>query len=278
MTRIDSHVHFWRIDHYASGWMQGPFAPLKRNFLPRDLAPLMRERGIERAVFVQAQHVEADNQWVLDLAREHPWIAGVVGWIDLRAPDVAERVAHWSAQPKFCGVRHIVQDEPDDDWILRDDVSRGLRALEEHDVAYDLLFFVKHLRHAATVAKRFPRLRLVIDHCSKPRIAAGSVDDWLPALREAARMPNVFIKLSGLVTEADWHKWTVDDLRRYVDHALQCFGPARAMLGSDWPVCTLAGSYARVIEALDATLGRLSPSEKAAVQGETAARFYRLRD
>ncbi len=278
MKRIDTHVHFWRIAQYESSWMKGPFAPLHRDYLPEHLAPALREARIDGAIFVQAQHSLADNDWVLGLTAQFPWLVGVVGWVDLTADDVESRIVALKRQPRFCGIRHITQDEPDDDWILRDDVARGLRVLERHDVPFDLLFFVKHLRHAATLAKRFPSLRFVIDHLAKPRIKAGATDDWLPAFKDAAKAPNVFCKLSGMVTEADWQRWTVDDLRRYVDHALALFGPERSMYGSDWPVCELAAPYARVAGAIRELISKLSPSEQDAILGGTAARFYALRD
>lgn len=273
---IDAHVHFWRIAQYASEWMQGPFAPLKRDFLPDDLAPLLTAGGVDGAIFVQAQPVETDNDWVLALAERHPWIVGVVGWVDLTAPDVEERVERFRANPRFCGIRHITHDEPDDDWILRDDVGRGLAVLERLDVPFDLLFFVKHLPHAATLARRYPHLRFVIDHLAKPRIATASIDDWLPAFRLAAAEPNVFCKLSGMITEADWQRWSPADLRPYIDHALANFGPERLMRGSDWPVCTLAGSYGQVTAALDGAIAALTGAEQAAIRGGTARRFYGL--
>ncbi len=275
---IDAHVHFWRIAQYDSRWMKGAFAPLKRDVLPEHLAPQLRGAGIERAVYVQAQHDAADNDWVLALTKANPWIAGVVGWVDLTALDVEQRVLALKRHPRFCGVRHITHDEPDDDWILRDDVARGLRVLEQHGVPFDLLFFVRHLHHAATIAKRFPALTLVLDHLAKPRIKDRGVDDWLPAFRAAAQCPNVVCKLSGMVTEADWRQWTADDLRVYVDHALEAFGPQRLMYGSDWPVCELAADYARVAATTRELIAHLSAAERSAILGGTAKRSYRLAD
>lgn len=273
---IDTHVHFWRIAQYASGWMQGPFAPLKRDALPERLAPQMRAAGVGKAIFVQAQHDPADNDWVLQLAERHEWIAGVVGWVDLTADDVEAQILALKGRRRFCGIRHITHDEPDRDWILRDDVQRGLAVLERHEVPFDLLFFVEHLPHAATLARRFPLLTFVLDHLAKPRIKAKAIDDWLPAFREAARHPNVFCKLSGMVTEADWRGWTIDDLRPYVDSALEAFGPTRLMFGSDWPVCELAAPYARVVETLRELIARLGTAEQAAILHGTATRCYRL--
>lgn len=277
MERIDAHFHFWRIAGYAGDWMQGPFAMLRRDFLPEHLEPELRDSGVDGAVFVQAQHKMEDNDWVLGLAEQHAFIRGVVGWVDLTDPDVETALERYRANPRFVGVRHITHDEPDDDWILRPDVQRGLAVLEKHRVPFDLLFFVRHLPHAATIADRFPELPLVLDHLGKPRIAAGTVDDWLPAFREAARRDNVFCKLSGMVTEADLADWSPEDLDPYIDHALEAFGPERLMFGSDWPVCLVAGAdHRRVLAALDRALGTLTPSEQAAILGGTAKRFYRL--
>ncbi|MBK8976295.1 MAG: amidohydrolase family protein [Planctomycetes bacterium] len=276
--RIDSHVHFWRIESYAAYWLTGGFAPLHRDWLPDDLAPRLRAAGVDGAIFVQAQHVEADNAWVLGLADRYPFVRGVVGWVDLTAPDVGSRIDHWRADPRFVGVRHITHDEPDDDWILRADVDRGLAELARRRVPFDLLFFPRHMPHAATVARRHPELPLVLDHLGKPRIRDGAIDDWLPHLRNAAAHPNLCCKLSGLVTEAVWHDWDVPRLRRYVDLALEAFGPDRLLLGSDWPVCEVVAPYARVVETLIETLDGLAAHERDAILGGNACRVYALPD
>jgi len=281
MTVIDSHQHFWQIDRgapYEYGWMEKPaLAPIRRNFLPADLKPLLDAVGVTHAVFVQTQHHLDENRWVLQLADENPWIAGVVGWVDLTSPRVEEQVEEFKSQPKFVGVRHIVHDEPDDDFIIRPEVLRGLKVLEKHAVPFDLLFYVKHLKHAATVARAVPKLPLVIDHLAKPRIKDHAVDDWLPHFAAAAKFPNMHCKLSGMVTEADWQRWTVDDLRPYVETALELFGPDRCMYGSDWPVCELAAPYERVHHALSDIVGPLSATEQDAVFHRTAKKFYGLR-
>ncbi|MDA0373349.1 MAG: amidohydrolase family protein [Planctomycetota bacterium] len=279
MERIDAHFHLWRIDQYDGSWMQGPFARLKRDFLAADIEAALAESGVDGAVFVQAQHSLEDNDWVLGLAAEHAAIRGVVGWVDLTDPGVEGVVERYREDPHFVGVRHIVQNEPDPDWILRPDVQRGLAVLEKHRVPYDLLFFVQHLPHAATVADRFPDLPLVLDHLAKPRIKDRSIDDWLPAFREAARRPNVHCKLSGMVTEADFENWTPADLGPYVEHALDAFGPDRLLYGSDWPVCLVANAGHRdVLQALETHLVALSADERAAILGGNAMRFYRLPD
>jgi L-fuconolactonase len=281
MTVIDSHQHFWELNRFMYGWLDAPqLAPIRRNFLPSDLAPLLKQAGVDKSIFVQTQHNLAEARWVLRLAGQYDFIAGVVGWVDLASPDCERQLLEFRGQPKFVGVRHITQDEPDPDFIVREDVLRGLAVLEKHAVPFDLLFYVQHLRHAATLAKRFPALPLVIDHLAKPRIkagmAAGEMAGWSDDLRAAAQYPNVYCKLSGLVTEADWAHWKPADLRPYVRTALDLFGPERCMYGSDWPVCLLAGSYQAVIDALRECVSDLSPTDRDRIFGGTAARFYRL--
>jgi len=276
---IDAHQHFWQFSQpFDYRWLDAPkLARIRRDYLPDDLAPLLRQAGVDRTVFVQTQHNLAENRWVLGLAEQYDWIAGVVGWVDLASPACEDQVLEFKAHPKFVGVRHITQDEPDDDFILRADVQRGLAVLEKHAVPFDLLFYVKHLRHAATVAARFPGLPLVIDHLAKPHIKDRQIDDWLPHLQAAARFPNVHCKLSGLITEADWANWKPADLRPYVQAALEAFGPQRCLFGSDWPVCELAGSYVAVKEALVEALGPISEADRAAIFGGNAERFYGLK-
>jgi L-fuconolactonase len=275
---LDAHQHFWQLSRpFDYAWLNAPaHAPIRRDFLPEDLAPLLKAAGVDRSVFVQTQHNLDENRWALGLAARHPFIAGVVGWVDLASPACEEQLLEFRENPKFVGVRHITQDEPDDDFIVRADVLRGLRVLEKHGVPFDLLFYVKHLRHAADLARRLPALPLVIDHLAKPHIKEHALDDWLPHLKAAAALPNVYCKLSGLITEADWKGWTVADLKPYVRAALDLFGPRRCLFGSDWPVCELAGTYAQVVAALREALGPLSASESARIFGGTAAEFYRL--
>jgi L-fuconolactonase len=275
--RIDAHQHFWQLGQLDFSWLdQPPLAPIRRNFLPADLKPLLESAGIDKSIFVQTQHNVAENRWVLNLAEQHDWLAGVVGWVDLASSDCEEQLREFVDHPKFVGIRHVTQDEPDDNFIVREDVLRGLAVLEKHGVPFDLLFYVQHLRHAPTLGKRLPELKMVIDHCSKPRIKDRWIDDWRRDMQAAAMFPNIFCKLSGLVTEADWNNWQAADLQPYIETALDCFGPERCMFGSDWPVCLLAGSYSRVIGALDDCVRKLSPTERDAIFGGTAARFYGL--
>lgn len=277
---IDAHQHFWQLGlPFNHAWLDAPdLAPIRRDFLPEDLEPRIRSVGVDRTIFVQTRHDVEENRWVLGLAGHHPFLAGVVGWVDLASEACERQLLEFKDHPKFVGVRHVTQDEPDDDFIVRDDVLRGLKVLERHGVPFDLLFFVKHLRHVPALARHLPDLTMVIDHLAKPRIKEHRTDDWLPHFRAAAAFPNVSCKLSGMITEADWRSWTVDDLKPYVRAALELFGPGRLMFGSDWPVCELAGSYERVYHALVEALGPLGESERDAIFGGTAARFYRLSD
>jgi len=277
---VDAHQHFWQLSQpFDYAWLdQESHAPIHRDYLPADLQPHLRKVGVDRTIFVQTQHHLEENRWVLRLADQHDFIAGVVGWVDLASPRCEEQLLEFKSHPKFVGVRHVTQDEPDDDFIVRPEVLRGLQVLERHDVPFDLLFYVKHLRHAATLAERLPRLRMVLDHLAKPRIREHATDDWITNFRAAAKYPNVCCKLSGMVTEADWRQWRPGDLKPYVEIALEAFGPSRCMFGSDWPVCELAATYEQVHAALVEALGPLSAAETRQIFGGTAMAFYRLAD
>lgn len=277
---IDAHHHLWRLDGALDyGWLDAPaLAPIRRSYEPEDLLPLIRAEGVDRTVLVQTLADRAETRRALDLAARHPWIAGVVGWVDLQADDCADQLAEFRADPRFVGVRHVVHDEPDPDWVVRPAVLRGLKALEAAGVPFDLLFRPGHLRHVPTLARACPDLRMVVDHLAKPPIRARRDDGWAAALEVAAGFPNVWCKLSGMVTEADHRTWGAGDLAPYAAVALDLFGPGRLMFGSDWPVCELAGSYARVHRAARDLAAGLSPAEAAAVFGGTAARFYAIAD
>ncbi len=274
---IDAHQHFWKLDdsRFDYAWMDSPpLEPIRRDRLPADLRPVLDEAGVHKTIVVQTQHNLAENRWALQLAEQYDWIAGVVGWVDLASERVEEQLLEFKDHPKFVGVRHVTQDEPDDDFIIRDDIIRGLKVLEKHRVPFDLLFYVKHLRHADTLGRRLPNLPMVIDHLAKPEIKAHRTDNWLKDFQAAAKHPNIFCKLSGLITEADWNRWTPDDLRPYVETALEFFGPDRCMFGSDWPVCELAGSYHDVFGALNSVLQSISNEDREKIFGGTARRFY----
>jgi L-fuconolactonase len=278
VKRIDAHQHFWTLGGpFRHGWLEVPaHAPIRRDFLPPDLAPALAASRIDASIVVQTQHDEAENAWALALADTHPWIGGVVGWVDLTGPDPERALRAARRHPKFVGVRHLVHDEADDAWLARPDVRRGLGALERLGVPFDLLLRPHHLSLVPGLADAYPKLKLVIDHCAKPRIAAGPTPVWLDLLRACARRPNVFCKLSGLVTEADWAAWQPADLLPFVRSAVDAFGPSRLLFGSDWPVCLLASSYARWVEALEWCLRDLPASDRSLIFGGSAEVFYRL--
>ena len=276
---VDSHHHFWdrTLTKFDYSWQENEgLEKICKSFLPADLRPMIDRAGVDKTVFVQTQHDVEENRWVLELAEQNDWIAGVVGWVDLASPDCEAQVEEFKAHPKFVGVRHVIQDVPNDDFIIQDDVLRGLGVLEKHNIPFDLLFYVKHLKHAATVAKRFPELRLVINHLAKPVIKESRTEGCQEHFVEAAKHENVYCKLSGMVTEADWENWKADDLKPYVDIALENFGPDRCMFGSDWPVCELAATYQQTFDALLHCIGGLSESEREKILGLNAIEFYSL--
>jgi L-fuconolactonase len=276
--RIDSHHHLWDLDRRPQPWLDGPeMAPLRRSFTPAELAGPAAAAGVTRTVLVQVLPDEAETAEFLALAAGSELVAGVVGWADLTRPDLADRLAALRSAPggtKLVGIRHLVQDEPDPRWLCRADVRRGLRAVAEAGLGYDLLIRPPQLTAALATVRAVPELTFVLDHLAKPPIAAGALEPWARLIRELAAEPRVCAKLSGLVTEADPVSWTVEDLRPYAETALDAFGPDRVMFGSDWPVCLLAAGYDRVVATAEDLLARLGPGERSAVFGGAAARAY----
>jgi L-fuconolactonase len=274
--RIDAHQHFWIYDPGEYSWIDESMTTLQRDFLPADLEPILKRNGVNGSVAVQTRESLEETRWLLGLAEKSKSILGVVGWVDLQSADVRKQLSEFAEHSKFVGVRHIVQSEPDDQFLLRPDFLRGIAALEEFDLAYDILIYERHLPVAADFVARFPRQRFVLDHMAKPSIKACRIDDWLRGIYALAAFPNVFCKLSGLVTEADWIKWTPGDIAPYLDVAFRAFGPNRLLMGSDWPVCLVAGAYDRVLAVVPDHLDRYRPDERDAVLGGNAQRFYRL--
>jgi len=274
--RIDAHQHFWRYDPPQYGWIDDAMAALRRDFLPHDLAPAMERAGFSHCVAVQATHTLDETRWLLALADVHPFIAGVVGWVDLQSARARADLELVARHPKLLGVRHIAQAEPDERFLVRPAFVAGLALLEEFDLAYDILIYSRHLSVATELAARLPRQRFVLDHLAKPDIRSGAIDAWARDLRALAAHPNVCAKLSGLVTEADWRRWTAADLRPYLDVAFDCFGAERLMIGSDWPVCLVAGDYQRTMAAVVDYLAGRPARERDAVLGGNAQRFWNL--
>lgn len=278
--KIDAHQHFWQLSKpFDYRWLDDPkLARIRRDFLPEDLKPHLEARGIAGSIFVQTQHDLAENLWVLEMARHHDFLKGVVGWVDLASPDCADQVARMRENGRFVGVRHVVQDEPDDDFLVRPEILRGLATLETAGVPFDVLIYVKHLHHVPTLARRLPQLKMVIDHLAKPDIAHNGFEAWRDRFAACGAFPNVYCKLSGMVTEADWARWEPTDLKPFIDEALNIFGPQRLMYGSDWPVCELAATYELVHDSLESNLADLSQAEKTAIFSGTARSFYALPD
>lgn len=280
MTIVDAHQHFWDPTSASYPWMEVPaLAPIRRPFSPSDLRPLLDAEAIDACVFVQCRHDETETEEQLAATLSYPWVAGVVGWVDLAAPDVAERIARLRAMPggnRLVGIRHIVHDEPDPAWLVLPAVIRGLKAVAAAGLAYDLLVRARELPAAILAARAIPDGRFILDHAAKPPIAQGWDPVWAMRIEELAREPNVFCKLSGLVTEAAWTSWSPADLAPACRFTLSAFGPGRILYGSDWPVCLLAASYAQVKAVFDGTIAGLSQTERAAVLGGNAIAAYRL--
>jgi len=273
---IDSHQHFWQVGRFDYPWMSPTLGVLYRDYLPEQLEPVLRENGVSQTVLVQASNSIEETRWLLSLADAHPFIAGVVGWVDLKSPDVDAQLAEFTVHPKFKGVRHLVESEPADDWLVQRDVLRGLQHLSAMNVSYDLLVHTRHLRYVPQIVENCPDLALVVDHMAKPRITDVAVESWSRELESVASYQNIHCKLSGLVTEANWASWHTGDLKPYVERALKLFGPQRMMFGSDHPVCLLAASYQRVLESFQQMLHDLSGSDRENIFALNAKKFYRL--
>ncbi|MCB0639357.1 MAG: amidohydrolase family protein, partial [Lewinella sp.] len=265
---IDAHQHFWTYQPNGFEWITDEMATIRRNFWPEDLGPVLASCGIDGSVLVQVSQEEAENERFLAYAEAHPFIKGTVGWIDLKAATARERIAHYAARPLFKGARHILQAEAPG-FMTDPAFVRGVRLLREYDLTYDILTTEVQLPEVVRFVRALPEMRLVIDHISKPDIRAGSIDEWSRYMRELSAMEHVHVKLSGMVTEANWREWSADTLRPYVDHCLEHFGPARLMYGSDWPVCLVAGTYEAVHTALQDCIAELSVDERAQIMGGT---------
>jgi L-fuconolactonase len=271
--RLDSHQHFWRYSPEEYPWIPRGSA-LERDWLPSDLDALQKSLGLEGSIAVQARQSIAESDWLLGLADANPRIRGVVGWVDLRAPDVGRDLARLARHPKFVGVRHVVQDEPEDDFVLGAAFMEGIRRLQEFGLAYDILVFPRQLPATLRFVEQFPDQPFVLDHIAKPHIKEGSLQPWADQIRALARFQNVVCKVSGMVTEADHARWKPADFTPYLDVVVEAFGPGRLMFGSDWPVCRLAGSYEAVEGLVRDHFRGWGAEDHAAFWGGTCAAFY----
>lgn len=275
--KLDAHHHLWRYNDREYGWIGDEMAALRRDFLPDELAREQSALGFEGGIAVQARENLTETEWLLGLAGEYEHIRGVVGWVDLCSADLPAQLERFAANPKLRGVRHVVQDEPDEQFMLRQDFLRGIEQLRRWKLAYDILIYPRHLPAACELARRFPEQVFVLDHMAKPPIKSGELEPWATGLRALAALPNVACKASGMVTEADWTRWRPADLRPYLDVVFEAFGTERVMIGSDWPVCTLAASYEETMGVVTEYIGNLSAPERGLVLGENSVRWYRIR-
>lgn len=274
--KIDSHHHLWSYSAAEYPWIGDTMATLRRDFLPGHLQAEIAAAGIDGVVSVQARQSVRETEWLLSLADVNPFIKGVVGWLPLAEPGVRDVIAKFAANPKLRAVRHVVQDEPDDRFILGADFNRGVSALREFGLVYDILIFERQLAPSIEFVDRHPQQVFVLDHIAKPRIKDGALEPWRANILKLARRQNVFCKVSGMVTEADWKTWSEEKLRPYFDTVLEAFGPKRLMFGTDWPVCLAASSYARWVEIVRKFSAQLSADELEWLWGRTAVQAYKL--
>ena len=275
--RVDAHQHFWHYDAVRDRWIDHSMALLQRDFLPDDIAPAFRAAGIDAVVAVQADQSAAETDFLLDLGARYAMIRGVVGWVDLRAPDLGEALTRRRSNPLLKGFRHIAQSEPDD-FLARPEIRAGIAQLGQRGFTYDILIRPSQLAAADLLVERSPDVRFVLDHCAKPPITSGDLSEWRRGIERIARHPNLSCKISGLITEASWTQWAASDIFPCLDVTADAFGADRLMFGSDWPVCLLAGEYARVAELVELWAARLTAAERARVFGGTATSVYRLED
>lgn len=273
--RIDAHQHFWKFDPVRDAWITEDMKVLRKDFMPTDLEPILKRHQIDGCVAVQADQSEKETKFLLDLAANNQFIRKVVGWVDLSAPNVEERLEALQSHQKLAGFRHILQAEPPEKMADRP-FRNGISRLEACGYTYDILIHPDHLPATLDFVDAFPNQLFVIDHLAKPVIREKRIEPWKKLFGELARREHVYCKLSGLVTEADLTRWKPEDLLPYLDHALEAFGPTRVMYGSDWPVCLLAASYDRAIGVIDQYVNQLSRAEREKVMGGTASHFYRI--
>jgi L-fuconolactonase len=275
--KIDSHQHFWEFDKVLDkSWINDSMSVLRQDFSPAQVQPLMLENGIEGCVAVQADQTEDETHYLLGLAEKHSIIKGVVGWVDFRAPNIDERLEYFSGFKALKGFRHIVQAEKEDDFLLRKDFCDGISLLKEYNFTYDILIYPKHLKFAQKFVEKFPDQKFVIDHIAKPFIKAQAIDDWKDDLKVFGKYENVYCKMAGLVTEADWNNWALSDFSSYISITLDIFGTDRVMFGSDWPVCLPSASYSQVCEIIEKNTSFLSSEEKEKLWGLNCSDFYGL--
>jgi L-fuconolactonase len=274
---LDAHQHFWQFDPIRDSWINESMKVIQKDFLPMDLKPELDMKGIQGCIAVQADQSDQETAFLLRLAKENTWIKGVVGWVDLASVLLEEKLEAYQAEKKLVGFRKILQSLPPSS-MEESAFLNGIGLLSKYGFTYDILIFPQHLENAFKFVKKFPSMRFVVDHLAKPYIRSGEFDFWSKGIHKLATLPNVFCKVSGMVTEADWKNWKNDDFKPYLSHITDCFGTERIMYGSDWPVCLLAGSYAQVYDLTFEFYKGFSHEEKNGIFGENACRFYGIND
>ncbi|MFM9826381.1 amidohydrolase family protein [Flavobacterium sp.] len=276
MKKIDSHQHFWKYHPVKDAWISDDMKIIQRDFLPVDFLPLLQENGVDGCIAVQADQSEEETHFLLELAKDNDFIKGVVGWIDLRGENITSRLNYFSQFKKLKGFRHIVQGESDENFLLQEDFSKGIAQLEQYNFTYDILILPKHLAVAFEFVKRFPNQKFVIDHLAKPDFKNKEFLDWEKGIREIATCPNVYCKVSGLVTEADWNNWTEADFTYCLNVVTEAFGIDRLLFGSDWPVCLLAANYAQTLEIVTNYFSKFPESNQEQFWSGNAIEFYNI--
>lgn len=276
--KIDCHQHFWRFNEEEFGWMNQKMEGIKQDHLPNDLVPELSSIGFDGSVVVQARQSIEETEWLLQLANENPAIKAVVGWVNLTSTDVERQLQKYAGHPKFAGVRHVLHDEPDINFMLHPDFIRGISMLASYNLVYDLLVFPEHLPNSITLVKQFPNQVFVLDHIAKPLISKQILSPWKEYIEALAKLPNIYCKVSGMVTEADWENWKTEDFTPYLDTVFNAFGSKRIMIGSDWPVCKVAGSYSQVMNIVINYIDKLPATEKEMILGGTAEKVYLQRN
>lgn len=274
--KIDSHQHFWIFDEIRDSWMTDDMSVIKHNFLPTQLQPILEANNIDGCIAVQATQSSEETLFLLKLAKENTFIKGIVGWVNLQADDIEQQLAGYAKEPLIKGFRHILQAEPNDAFMLGEKFMHGISLLHKYNFSYDILIYPKHLPYAKQLVASFPQQRFVIDHMAKPNIKAHEITQWAIDIKEIATLKNVYCKISGMVTEADWHNHNYQDFIPYIDVVIRAFGKNRIMFGSDWPVCLLAANYEKMLEITQHFFSRVSEEDKNLFFGNNAKTFYKL--
>lgn len=275
--RIDAHQHFWKYNPVEYSWISGSMMVLRRDFLPGDLLRHLKQVNFDGSIAVQARQNLEETRWLLKLAGEYDFIKGVVGWIDLCSEEAEGQIAEFASDPKLVAVRHVLQDEPDDKFMLKDSFLRGIRLLRKFNLVYEILIFPRHIPYTVNLVKQFPDQQFVLDHIGKPLIKDKILSPWKEGIQHLALLSNVSCKLSGMVTEASWKGWSKSDLVPYLDVIFDTFGPSRLMIGSDWPVCTLASEYKETMQIIIDYIASKSEADRELIMGMNAERIYNLK-